>query len=73
MPLFHLKFLVAGLLWGPVVKTLPSSAGGDVSVPGQRAKIPHASGPKSKDIKQKQCCNKFHKDLKKIFKDIKKS
>ena len=31
---------------GPVVKTSPSNAGGEGSIPGQRTKIPHASGPK---------------------------
>ena len=30
----------------PVVKTLPSNAGGASSIPGQGAKIPHASWPK---------------------------
>ena len=30
---------------GPVVKTLPSSAGGEGSITGQGAKIPHALGP----------------------------
>ena len=32
----------------PVVKTLPSNAGGLGSIPGQKAKIPHASRPKKK-------------------------
>ena len=52
---------------GPVVKTLPSNAGGAGSIPGQGANIPHASGPKKKNqnIKQKQYCNKFNKDFKK--------
>ena len=27
---------------GPVVKTPPSNAGGAGSIPGQRAKVPHA-------------------------------
>ena len=30
----------------PVVKTLPSNAGGVGSIPGWGAKIPHASWPK---------------------------
>ena len=34
------------------------------SIPGQGARIPHASGPKIQNRKQKQCCNKFSKDLK---------
>ena len=33
-------------------------------IPGQGAKIPHASGPKNQNIKQKQYCNKFNKDFK---------
>ena len=50
---------------GPVVKSSPSNAGGAGSIPGQGAKIPHASWPKSQNIKkQKQYCNKFNKDLK---------
>ena len=50
---------------GPVVKTSLSNAGGAGSIPGQGAKIPHASGPKKpKNIKQKQYCNKFNKDFK---------
>ena len=58
-----------------MVKTSPSNAGGAGSTPGQGAKIPHASQPKTqKNIKQKQYCNKFNKDFKngphkkKIFK-----
>ena len=38
---------------GPVVKTLSSNAGGIGSIPGQGAKITHASWPKDQDIKQK--------------------
>ena len=34
------------------------------AVPGQRAKIPHASRPKTQNITQKHCCNKFNKDFK---------
>ena len=49
---------------GPVVKTLSSNAGGAGSNPGRGAKIPHASGPKNQNIKQKQYCNKFNKDFK---------
>ena len=36
---------------GPVVKTSPSNAGGAGSIPGQGAKIPHASQPKKKKKK----------------------
>ena len=57
------------MLWdssdGLVVKTSPSNARGNSSIPDQGAKIPHASGPKNQNIKQKQYCNKFNKDLKK--------
>ena len=49
---------------GPVVKTLPSNAGGAGSIPGWGAKTPHASRPKTQNIKQKQCCNKCNKDFK---------
>ena len=47
-----------------MVKNLPSNAGGAGSIPGQGAKIPHASRPKNQNIKQKQYCNKFNKDFK---------
>ena len=46
-----------------MVKTSPSNAGGAGLIPGQGAKIPHASGPKNQKIKQKQYCNKFNKDF----------
>ena len=49
---------------GPGVQTSPSNAGGVGSIPGWGAKIPHASGPKNQNTKQKQYCNKFNKDLK---------
>ena len=49
-----------------MVKTSPSIAGGAGSIPGWGAKIPHASQPKSQNIKQKQYGNKFNKDLKKM-------
>ena len=45
---------VGDLPGGPVVKTSPSNAGSTGSIPGQGAKIPHASGPKNQNIKQKQ-------------------
>ena len=48
----------------PVVKTSPSNAGNTSLFPRWGAKIPRASGP-NKNIEQKQCCNKFNKDLKK--------
>ena len=39
---------------GPVVKTLPSNAGGAGLIPSWGAKIPHAWWPKTKNIKKKQ-------------------
>ena len=48
---------------GPVVKTSPSNAGDMGSIPGQGAKIQHASWPKNQNIKQKQYCSKFNKDF----------
>jgi len=48
----------------PVVKTLPSSGGAVVSIPGQGARIPHTLGPKNQNMKQKQCGNEFNKDFK---------
>ena len=49
---------------GPVVKTSPSNTGCAGLIPGQRAKISHASRPKSQNIKQKPFCNEFNKDFK---------
>ena len=60
-----------------MVRTSPSNAEGAGSIPGQEAKILHASWPKNQNIKQKQYCNEFNKDFsdgpcqKKIFKKIK--
>ena len=47
-----------------MVETLPFNAGGTCSIPGQGAKIPHASWAKNQNIKQKPYCNKFNKDFK---------
>ena len=33
-------------------------------IPGQAAKMPHASWPKKQNIKQKLCFKKFNKDFK---------
>ena len=38
--------------------------GGACSVLAQGTKIPHALQPKTQNIKQKQYCNKFSKDVK---------
>ena len=59
-----MKFPVQDFIDGPVVKTLPFNAGGLGLIPGWGAKSPHASRPKNHNIKQKQYCNKFHKDFK---------
>ena len=58
-------FRLGNLPGGPAIKTLPSSAGSEASIPGWTAKIPHAMWPKHQNIKEKQYCNKFNKDLKK--------
>ena len=47
-----------------MVKTLPSNAGDVGVIPGWGAKISPASRPKQKNMKQKQCCNKFNKGFK---------
>ena len=52
----HLQEFPGGLL----VKTSPPKAGrGASSNPGQGVKIPHALGPKNKNIKQEKYCNKI--------------
>ena len=40
---------------GPVVKTLPSSVGGDCSIPGWETKIPNTSRPKNHNVNNR--CN----------------
>ena len=47
---------------GPVVQTLPSKAEGERSIPGQGARITHASRPKNQNVKQKQSFHKFNED-----------
>ena len=49
---------------GPGGKTSPSSGGGTGWVPGRAPKIPRVSRPKTQNIQQKQCCNKFNKVFK---------
>ena len=41
-----------------------SSRGGESSIPGQWARIPHTSWPKDQNIEQKQYYSKFDKDFK---------
>ena len=48
-----------------MVKASPSRAGGVGLIPGRGTKIPHALCSKGQDMKQKQCCGKFNKVLKK--------
>ena len=43
----------------------PSNAASEGSIPGWGAEIPHALWPKTQNIKRKQHCNKFNKNLKK--------
>ena len=41
----------------PMVKTLPSDAGGAASTPDWGGKLPHTSWPKNQSMKQKQYFN----------------
>ena len=52
-----------GVSGGPVVKTSPANTGVAGLIPGQGTIVPHASGPKAPNIRQKQYCNKFNKDF----------
>ena len=60
----YLNYGLRAFPGGAVIKTSPSNAWGAGSIPGQRARIPHAWGPKNQNIKQKQYCNKLNKDFK---------
>ena len=59
----HLKSRTEVFPGDPGVKTSPSNAGGAGSIPGQGVKIPHASGPKNQNIKQKLYHSKFNEDF----------
>ena len=48
----------------PVVKNLPSKAGGASLIPGLEAKIPRASREKKPKQRTETNCNKFNKDFK---------
>ena len=61
---FHLKVCWGDFAGGPVAKTSPSNAEDGGTIPGLRAKIPHASWPKKQNIKRSQYCNKFNKRTK---------
>ena len=45
----------------PVVETSPFNVGGASLIPGGEARIPHASPPRNKNIKQAQYFNKLNK------------
>ena len=55
-----------------MVKSSPSNPEGASLIPGQEAKIPHASLPKNQNMKQKHYCNKFNINFKKKKGHIKK-
>ena len=56
---------VLELLWELFKTETESSNSGDLgSIPSPGTKIPHASQPKNRNRKQKQCCNKLNKDFK---------
>ena len=63
--MISLRKWIGDLPGDPAVKTSPSNVGDLNLIRGQGAKIPHDLQPKKQDIKQKQYCNKFNKDLKK--------
>ena len=61
----HVKLKTKGdFILDPVTKPSLSNAGGTGSLSAQATKIPHALGPKKQNMKQKQYCDKFNKDLK---------
>ena len=47
----------------PVVRISPSNAGGAGPIPGEELRFPRALQLKNQNLKQKQYCNKFNKDL----------
>ena len=68
---FNFKNLRLGLPWWPSGWDFTFKCRVPGSYPGWRAKIPHDSGLKNQNMKQKQYCNKFNKDLKPDFKELK--
>ena len=58
-----LKVVTLGTPWWSSDENFSFQCGGMGPIPGQRAKMPCASQPKNKNIKQKQYCNKFNKDF----------
>ena len=55
----------------PVVRTSPANAEGAGLLPGGGAKIPHASGPKDQNIKQKQYWSKWFTSKKNLKQEAK--
>ena len=51
--LAHQEYANRDFPGSPVVKTSPSNAGGEDSIPGRGAKIAHASQPKNQNIKNR--------------------
>ena len=51
--LFKSWYTLGDFSGGPMVKALPSNAGGTGLIPGQENKIPHVSGPKQKQKQKK--------------------
>ena len=61
----HFKIIsFGGLPSSSVGRTSPSNAGRVGSILGWEVKIPHDPQPRNKNVKQKQCCKEFTKDLK---------
>ena len=58
------NFRLGNFPGGPAIKTSPSSAGSESSIPGWGTKILHAMWPKKQNIKGKQYYKKFNKDFK---------
>jgi len=69
----RLKKNTSGEYSGPGFKTSPSSAGDAGLIPSQGGKIPQALWPRNQNRKQKECCNKFNKNLKMVHIKKKKS
>ena len=62
--LLHDEKKTGDFLGGPVVKTSSANAGDAGSIPGQGVLRSHM--PKNQNIKEKQYCNKFSKELQKL-------
>ena len=60
----RLSITSLGFPWWSNGEDLAYQGRGCGSIPSGGAKIPHASGSKNSNIKQKQYCNRFNKDFK---------